>query len=250
MLLLTENAFTPSIQTVRAKHQWPLEITDILQQVPQHLYYILPWIDARLWPPVIFLVPSNTATSNLMLGVSSTDDGLVNQYTHSSTLWVGHNSPSNFTQNASPSHSIWITTFMALLPISAKASSTVTPTVVITSTYISGYQYPCMLPVITCLVGLPINLTGGVFTTGTGLCTYILYFVDRTTGRWSAISLTIIEFDTNDTDFDALSTSLPPHNSVASYYYDIISHSHIILSGWWHIMNWYCNNLALHLFTM
>ena len=51
---------------------------------------------------------------------------------------------------------------------------------VITATAISGFQSPYMIPVISCLVGTPINLTGEKFTTGTGLSPYIFSFVNIT----------------------------------------------------------------------
>ena len=36
---------------------------------------------------------------------------------------------------------------------------------------------------------------------------------------------------------------------MALLYCNRISHSHIILAGWYHITNWYCKNLAFHLCT-
>ena len=72
---------------------------------------------------------------------------------------------------------------MDLIPISDKAYPTGSPTVVITDTNIYGSQDPCILPVITFFVGPPINITGGRFTTVTGLFASIFYFVNKTTGR-------------------------------------------------------------------
>ena len=82
-----------------------------------------------------------------------------------------------------------MTTFLVFIPKSEKASPTGIHTVVITDTDISGSQDPCMLPVIPCLVGTPINLTGGRITTVTGLYSSIFYFMNRTTGWWSALFL-------------------------------------------------------------
>ena len=84
-----------------------------------------------------------------MLGTSSPDDGLVSQSTHWSTLWVFHTSPRDFTQDASPSHSMWITKFMVFIPISSKASSTDIPTVDITANDLYGY-----LPAPQCWPGI------------------------------------------------------------------------------------------------
>ena len=72
---------------------------------------------------------------------------------------------------------------MNLNQISAKASSTGTPTVVITDTNISGSQDPFMLPVINFFVVPPINPTGRIFTTGMGLSEFIILFVNENTGR-------------------------------------------------------------------
>ena len=86
---------------------------------------------------------------------------------------------------------------------------------VITAIDISVSQDTYMLPVITFLVGPPINLTGGRFPTGTGLSTSILYILNSTTGWWSAPFFTITECDSNDNSTDALYTSLYLHDYVA-----------------------------------
>ena len=193
-----------------------------------------------------------------MLGSSSSGDELVSQSTHLYTLWVGNTSISDFNHDASPSHFIQITTFLAFIPIPYEVSSTGTPTVVITDAKISGSQDTCMLPVLPCLVGLPINLIDGIFITGTGLSASIFSFVNRTTDRWSAIYFIITECAANDTSFDSLSTSLSLHDYVDLLYRENISHSHIILFGrchitnWYrnHITNWYRNNSACYLCTM
>ena len=88
-----------------------------------------------------------------------------------------------------------------------------------------------MLPVLQCLVGTPINLTGGIITNGTGLSAPIFYFVNRTIGLWSALSSATSKCATKDTSVNAFSTSLSLHNSVALLYCESMSHSHIILSG-------------------
>ena len=126
--------------------------------------------------PSFLFVLGNTAMSQSMLVTYSPNDELVIQSTHWSTLLIGHTHPSNFIQDASPSHSIWITTFLVFIPISAKSSSAGITTVMITATYISGSQDPCMLTFLPCLVGPHINLTGGRITTGTGLSAHILFF--------------------------------------------------------------------------
>ena len=74
----------------------------------------------------------------LMLGTASPDGGLVRKYIHWSTLWICDTYLSELTQDTFPSHSIWITTFLEFIPIPDKTSSTVTTTVVIADTNISG----------------------------------------------------------------------------------------------------------------
>ena len=63
-------------------------------------------------------------------------------------------------------------------------------------------------------MGQPLNLKGGRFTTGTGLSASILFFVNISTGRWSAISFTITQCASNDTSVDALYTSFYLHGYV------------------------------------
>ena len=140
-------------------------------------------------------VSGNTDMGQSMLGTYSPGNGLVIQYTHYSTLWVGHTSPSDFTQYASPSHSIRITPFLVLIPIPAKAYYYDIPTVLITNTDLSGSQDLCMFPIILCLVVPPIKLTSGIITTGTGSSASILSFVNIITVWWSDISFTIAERD-------------------------------------------------------
>ena len=173
------------------------------------------------------------------MGNSYLDDGLVRQSTYWFTLWVVHTSTNNFTQDASLSHSIWMTTFLVFIPISSKYSSNGTPTMVIKDTDLYASQDPCMLPVLSWLVGPPINLTGGIFTTGTGLSAFIWSFVNRTTGWWSAPSFTIAYFSANETSVDAFSMSLSLQYSVALLYRDSMSHSHIILVCRCQITNFY-----------
>ena len=71
-----------------------------------------------------------------------------------------------------------------------------------------------MLSVPTCLMGAPINLTGDRFTNGTGLSESILYFTNRTTGRWSAIYFNITECAAEDTSIIPLSTSFSLYDYV------------------------------------
>ena len=191
----------------------------------------------------------DTETRQLMLGTYSTDGGLVKQYTHWYALCIGNTSPSDLNQDAPPSQSIQVTTFMDLITISDKAYYTGTTTVVITATNIYELQDLHMIPVITCLVGTRINLTCGRFTTRTGLSAPILYFVNRTTVRFSDHSFRIYGCDDKDNSVDAFITSLSLHDYVVLLYHDRISKYHIILSGWCNIANWYCNNLARHLCT-
>ena len=117
----------------------------------------------------------------------------------------------------------------------------------ITSTNVYGSQDPWVRPVLPWLLGAPVNLTGWIFTTGTGLLASIFSFVNRTTDRWSAISFTITECSANDTSVNSFYTSFSLHSSVALFYRDIISHFHIILSGQGQITNSYWNSSALHL---
>ena len=112
-----------------------------------------------------------------------------------------------------------------------------------------GYQAPCMLNDITWIVVPPIKFTGGRFTTVTSLSAYILSFVSRTTGRWSARYLNNYKCAAKYYSVDEFYTSFYLHNSVAFFYCDSISHSQIIISGLCHITNWYCNNSARQLRT-
>ena len=185
-----------------SKHQQTSEVTALLQWVPQCLHWMRPWIDVQVLSPIIFLVPGNTATSQSMLGTSSPDDGLVNQSTNWSTIWVVYTYPSDFTQYASLLHSIRITKFVVFIPISAKPFSTGIHTVVITSTDLSGSQDYCILPVLLCFVGPPINLTGGIITTGIVLSLPISYFLNRTTVWWSDFSFNIYKFAAKENSVD------------------------------------------------
>ena len=63
-----------------------------------------------------------------------------------------------------------------------------------------------MLPIIPCLVGTPIKLTGGIITTGTGLSAPIFSFMNKNTGWWSAPSFTMSECAAKDTSVDAFYT--------------------------------------------
>ena len=72
---------------------------------------------------------------------------------------------------------------MVLITMSNKASSAGTPTVVITATNMYGSQAPCMMTVISCFMGVSIDLTGGIFATVIGLYAFILSFVKMTTVR-------------------------------------------------------------------
>ena len=170
--------------TVGAKHRWKFS----LQIFFNRSFSAFTGCDHDLMTgsgmPLFFLRPGNTATSQSMLVTSSPDDGLVSQSTQWSTLRVGHTYPSDFTQGASPSHSIWITALLELIPMSDNASSTGTPMAVTTSIDISGSQASLMLTFLTWFYGPPINLAGGIFVTGTGSSSSILYFFNRTTGRW------------------------------------------------------------------
>ena len=178
-----------------------------------------------------FLTPGNTAIRQSMLGTSSSGAGLMIHFTHWSTLWVLYPSSSDSIHYSSPSHSKWITALLEFITMSNNTSSTGIPTAVITATNIYVYHAPCMFPIITCFVGPPMKLTGGRFTTGTGLSAYMFSFVNITTDRWSASSFTIYECDSKKTSVDTLSTSLLLHNSVALLYCGSMSHSHIILAG-------------------
>ena len=89
-----------------------------------------------------------------------------------------------------------------------------------------------MLPIIYQFMGPPINLTGGIFTTVTGLSESILYFVNWTTVRWYYPYFINDECASKENSVDALSTSFYLHNYVALLYCGIIPKSQIILSGW------------------
>ena len=79
---------------------------------------------------------------------------------------------------------------------------------------------------------MPINFTGGIFTTGTGLSASMLYFVNGSTGSWPAPYVTNYDCAAKDTYFDALYTSLSLRYYVTLSYRGIMFHYHIILSGW------------------
>ena len=64
---------------------------------------------------------------------------------------------------------------------------------------------------ISCFVGPHIELIDGRFITETGLSVSMLYFVNRTTGRWSAPYVTNSDCAAKDTSFDELSTSFSLH---------------------------------------
>ena len=67
-----------------------------------------------------------------------------------------------------------------------------------------------MITALTCLGGSPINLTGGLFSSGKGLSKSILTFVNITIGGWSAPSFTNSYFAPKDTSGDAFPNHLPP----------------------------------------
>ena len=181
------------------------------------------------------------------MGNYYTDDGLDIPYWF--TLWVSHTSPSDLTQDASPSKSIWVNKFLAFIKISVKASFTVTPTVVITTTNIYRSEATCILIFLPWLVGIHINLTGGIFTTGTDLSSSILSFVNINTVRWSDPYDTIAEDAYKETSVDEFSTSLSLHGYVALLHHGRISHYHIILYIRCHIANCYCKNSSHHMCT-
>ena len=206
MLLLPESAFTWSGQWCRQNTNEPLRLqlffNGSLCDFTGCAHDLMP--ESGL--PSFFSVPGNTKMGQSMLGTSSTDDGSVIQSTHWYTIWVGHNSPREFTQDALTPHYIWITTFMNFIPISPKASSNGTPTIVTKDTDIFGSQSTYMITVLPWLVGSPINLAGIRFTTGTDLSAYILSFVNITTDRWSTLYFTITECASNVTSADGFST--------------------------------------------
>ena len=110
-----------------------------------------------------------------------------------SILWVCHPSSIEFIHSSSQSYSKRITDILVLIVMYNNSSSTGTPTSVTTYIDLYGSQGPYILPVLLCLVGPPINFTGGRFTTGTDLSVFIFFFLNRTTGRWSALYFTITE---------------------------------------------------------
>ena len=157
-----------------------------------------------------------------MLVTSSLDGGLVSQSTQRSTIWFGRTYPCDLAQDSLPPHYIIITTFMNFITISLKASSTGTPTVMITATNISGYQAPCRLTFISCLLGTPIDLICGIITTGTSLSKSIISFVNDATDRWSAPCFNNTDCAAKGTSVDEFSASLSLHNSVDLFYCDSI----------------------------
>ena len=124
--------------------------------------------------PSFLLVPMNTAMIQLMMGTSSPYCGLAIKYTHWPTLLVVNTFPIDLTQDASPIYPILTNTFLYFIPISSKASYTGTPTV-ITATNIYGSQASFIMTVIPLLMGPPLNLTGGIFTTGTVLSASVIF---------------------------------------------------------------------------
>ena len=181
-----------------------------------------------------------------MLGTSYFGAGPVSHSTHWYTIWVSHHSSSDFIHPSSLLHSKWINTHLAFISMRDNASSTVTLTVVNTATNISKSQAPWMLPVIPCFVGSPINLTGGRFTTRTGLSASILYFVNNITGRWF-------------TPLKKLEVCCQGHfcwcivHIIVSpwFCFFVVLQQNITLQHkfWWpcHITNWFCNNSYHHL---
>ena len=199
--------------------------------------------------PSSFLLPVNNAISQSMLGNSPSGAGLVSDSNYWSTLWVLHNSSSDFNQYTPQSHSKRITAILEFIKMSNNASSTGIPTTVTTDTDQSVSHDPWMFPVITWFEGTTINLTDGIFNCETGLSASMLSFVNRTTGWWYDPYFTISGCANKETFVDAFSTSLFLHNSLVLLYRDRMSYSDIILSGQWHITNWYCNSSARHLCT-
>ena len=137
-----------------------------------------------------------------MMITSSPNDRLVIQSNHWSTIWFFYDSSSDIVQDASPSQSIWITTFMVFIPISYRSSSTGTPGVLITDIDIYGSLDTCMLPILTWLVGLPKNFNGGRFPTVIGFSESVLYFVNSTTGWWYIKFIMSVGFSYKDTSVD------------------------------------------------
>ena len=81
-----------------------------------------------------------------------------------------------------------------------------------------------MLLIIPSLVGDPVNLTGGIIATVTGLSASILSFLNRTTGWWSAIYFTVAECTAKDLTVDAFSMSFSLHDSV-DFFISIACHT-------------------------
>ena len=151
--------------------------------------------------------------------------------------------------SSSTSHYKWITALLEFFPMSNNASSTGTTTTFTTSTDLSGSHSPWMFPVLTYFEGPTINLTCGIFNTGTGLSESMFYFVNRSTVWWSTPSFTIDGRASKETSVDTVYTSLFLHAYVDFLYCDSMSHSHIILAGRCHITNRYCSSSARHLCT-
>ena len=120
-----------------------------------------------------------------------------------------------------------------------KSSSNGTPTSITTVTDIYWYQAAYMLPSLSLFIGLPTNLNGVIFSIGKGLSKSILCFLDSSVDRLSIPFFTSAECDIKDNYVDTLFAPFFVQYYVALLYCDIISHSHIILYGWYQIMNWY-----------
>ena len=106
-----------------------------------------------------------------------------------------------------------------------------TPTSVTNATDISGYQSPLNMLVLTLFLVPPENFNGWRFLTKVGLYVYKIYFVNRTTGIWSAPSFTNDECADKNTSVDKTSTSFSLNDYMSLLYRDIILRSPTILSG-------------------
>ena len=144
----------------------------------------------RLFP----LVPGNNSVIHLMLETYSPNDIILIQSTHYSTLWVVYKSPNGLTHDSLKSHSLWITTFLASIPIIDKSSLTVTTTLVTTTAGLYVSHAPCVLSVLHLFVGQPTNLNCGLFSTGINVFASILYLVNSSNDGLSFPYFTIAEF--------------------------------------------------------
>ena len=129
------------------------------------------------------------------------------------------------------------------------ASSTGSPAAVATNSGISLSQVTFMLLVLPWFVVSPTNLNGGIFTNRMGFSAPILSSVNITNGGWSLPFFNSANCADKDTYVYDFCTKISLQAFVAFFNCGSMSHSHIIISGLFHINNWHCISLYHNMFT-